>query len=128
MNIEIRHAPSFAVARTTLSGGESVRAESGAMMATSAGVEIEAKMEGGLMKGLKRSVLGGESLFVTRFIAPATGGWVDFAARLPGDILTIPVDGAVNLSRGSWMCSSDGVEIDTKWGGMKNLAGGEGGF
>ena len=128
MDIEIRHSPSFAVARATLASGESVRAESGAMMATSAGVEVEAKMEGGIMKGLRRSVLGGESLFVTRFIAPPTGGWVDFAARLPGDLITIPVAGAVNLSRGSWLCSSDGVEIDTKWGGMKNLAGGEGGF
>lgn len=40
----------------------------------------------------------------------------------------LEVDGAVNLTKGSWLCSSDGVEIDTKWGGLKNLAGGEGGF
>jgi uncharacterized protein (TIGR00266 family) len=128
MHVEIRHSPAFAVARVALSGGESVRAESGAMMATSAGVSVEAKMEGGLMKGLKRSVLGGESLFITRFIAGGEGGWVDCAARLPGDLTTIDVDGSVNLSRSAWLCSSDGVEIDTKWGGFKNLVGGEGGF
>lgn len=128
MDVSIRHNPAFAVARVTLGGGESVRAESGAMMATSAGVEIEAKMEGGLLKGLKRSVLGGESLFITRYIAPPQGGWVDCAARLPGDLTVLAVRGALSLSRGSWMCSSDGVEIDTKWGGMKNLVGGEGGF
>lgn len=128
MDVQIRHNPSFAVARANLAAGESIRAESGAMMATSAGVEVEAKMEGGLMKGLKRSVLGGESLFVTRYTAPPQGGWIDMAARLPGDLVQVPVNGAVNLSRGSWMCSSDGVEIDTKWGGVKNLVGGEGGF
>lgn len=128
MDVSIRHNPAFAVARVGLAGGESIRAESGAMMATSGGVEVEAKMEGGLMKGLKRSVLGGESLFLTRYTAPVQGGWVDCAARLPGDIAQIEVDGAVNLSRGSWLCSSEGVEIDAKWGGLKNLVGGEGGF
>ncbi len=128
MNIDIRHSPSFAIARCGLSGGEQLKCESGAMSATSAGVEIEAKMQGGLMKGLKRSVLGGESLFMTTLTAPATGGWVDVAARLPGDLITLPVNGAVNLTRGAYLASEASVEIDTKWGGFKNVFGGEGGF
>ncbi len=128
MNVDVRHSPSFAVARVTLAADQGVRAESGAMMATSAGIAIEAKADGGLIKGLKRSVPGGESVFVARLTAGAEGGWVDLAARLPGDVTSIDMDGAVNLARGAWLCSSDGVEIDTKWGGFKNLAGGEGGF
>jgi uncharacterized protein (TIGR00266 family) len=129
MQISIRHAPSFAVARCTLAGGETVRAESGAMMATSDGVEVQAQMQGGLMKSLKRSVLGGESLFVTTFTAPAQGGWVDVAANLPGDLIVRDVSSRPwNLSRGSFLCSESGVEIDTKWGGFGNLIGGEGGF
>ena len=71
MEIETRHTPSFGVARSLLGGGEVIKVEAGAMMAHSPGVELEAKMEGGLLKGLKRSVLGGESLFVTTFTAPA---------------------------------------------------------
>ena len=35
MDVQVRHTPSFAVVRCTMSGGEAVRAESGAMMATS---------------------------------------------------------------------------------------------
>lgn len=128
MQVDVRHNPSFAVARVTMAAGESVRAESGAMMAMSADVTIEAKTGGGLLKGLRRSVLGGESLFVTRYTAGSDGGWVDLAACLPGDITAIDVAGAVNLTRGCWLCSSDGVEIDTKWGGFKNLVGSEGGF
>lgn len=128
MDVSIRHQPAFAVARVNLAAGESVRAESGSMMASSAGIEIESKVEGGILKGLKRSVLGGESLFQTRYTAPAQGGWVDCAARLPGDLVVLDVEGAMNLTRGSWLCSSDGVEIDTKWGGFKNIAGGEGAF
>jgi uncharacterized protein (TIGR00266 family) len=130
MQVEIRHNPSFAVARCQLAGGEAVRAESGAMMATSAGVAIEAKMQGGMMKSLRRSVLGGESLFVTTYTAPADGGWVDVAANLPGDlhVRTVNPTRAMFLSRGSYLASEGGVEIDTKWGGFKNLFGGEGGF
>jgi len=105
-----------------------MRAESGAMAATSAGVEIEAKVQGGLMKGLKRSMLGGESLFMTTLTAPAAGGWVDVAARLPGDAMVLPVGQGLNLTRGSYLASTTETEVDTKWGGFKTLGGGEGGF
>ena len=130
MDVQIRHTPSFAVARATLTGGETMRAESGAMMATSDGVTIEASMQGGLVKSLKRSVLGGESLFITTYTAPSQGGWVDCAARLPGDAMLATLDGsgALNIQRGSYLCSESTIEIDTKWGGFKNLFGGEGGF
>ncbi|HEY4281193.1 MAG TPA: TIGR00266 family protein [Conexibacter sp.] len=129
MNVTTRHTPSFAVARVELGANESMKAESGAMMAHSAGIELEAKMQGGLMKGLRRSVLGGESLFVTTYNAGSSGGWVDVAARLPGDLVSLQLDGsALNITRGGWLCSGDGVELDTKWGGFKNLFGGEGGF
>lgn len=128
MNVSIRHAPSFAVARCQLAGGEKMRTESGAMMATSVGVDVEAKMAGGLMKGLKRSVLGGESLFMSKYTAPSQGGWVEVAATLPGDAFTVEVAGEYILTRGAYLASSTTLEIDTKWGGFGNLAGGEGGF
>ena len=76
MDVQIRHTPSFAVARCMLTGGETMRAESGAMMATSDGVAIEASMQGGLVKSLKRSVLGGESLFITTYTAPASRAYL----------------------------------------------------
>ncbi len=128
MDITIRHNPGFAVARCSLGGGEVVRAEAGAMMATSQGVEISGKMDGGLMKGLKRSMLGGESIFIANYTAPPQGGWVEVAAVLPGDMTVAPVDGELFIQRGSYIASEQGVEIDTMWGGFKNLFGGEGGF
>ncbi len=130
MQIDIRFPGSFAVARCHLAGGETIRVESGAMLMTSKGVELEAKVEGGLLRGLARSAFGGESLFVTRYIAPPGGGWVDVAHHLPGDTMAVPVrsDVALMLTRGSWLASADQVEIKTKWGGMSNLIGGEGGF
>src|SRR3954447_25850464 len=128
MNLEIRHNPAFSVVRATIHAGEEIRIESGAMMAMSGSVQMDAKMEGGLKKGLMRSVLGGESLFITKMTGTKEGDWVDAAARLPGDITILDVDGSMNLTKGSWLLSGAGVEIDTKWGGFKNLVGGEGGF
>jgi len=130
MDVAIRHSPSFATARITLDANEQFRAESGAMMATSAGVGITSSTQGGVMKGLKRSVLGGESLFISTFTAPAAGGWVDVAHHLSGDIITATVSptSPLSITKGSWLASAAGVELDTKWGGFKNLLGGEGGF
>ncbi|MGD9695878.1 MAG: TIGR00266 family protein [Thermoleophilia bacterium] len=129
MQIEIRHSPSFAVGRCLLAEGESMRGESGAMLATSDGVEIQASMQGGLMKSLRRGVLGGESFFITTYTAPRGGGWVDVAPNLPGDVTEVEVGAQpLFIQRGSYLASEDGVEIDTKWGGFKNLFGGEGGF
>jgi len=130
MQVQVRHQPSFAVARLTLASGESVKAESGSMAAMSQGVEIQAKMEGGLFKALKRSALGGDSFFVTTYSSSVEGAWVDVAAHLPGDIAVIEVTAqqGVAVTRGSWLANEANVQMDTKWGGAKNLFGGEGGF
>ena len=82
------------------------------------------------MGSLKRAALGGESFFMTTFTAGQGGGWVDFAAALPGGIAvqTVAPEIGLNISRGSYLCSESSVEIDTKWGGFKNLFGSEGGF
>lgn len=127
----MRHQPSFAVVRVELAPGEQVRAESGAMAAHSWGVEVDAQMQGGLMKSLSRSVLGGESLYVSTFTAhPQHPGWVDLAARLPGDALVLDCTPQMPLvlTKGSWLASGPGVDLDTKFGGTSTLFGGEGAF
>lgn len=128
--ITVRHAPAFAVARIGLQAGQVVKAESGAMAAMSSSVEIEAKMEGGFLKALKRSALGGDSFFVTSFRATGPDAWVDVAANLPGDIAVIEVTPAqgIAVTRGAWLANADSVSMDTHWGGASNFAGGEGGF
>jgi uncharacterized protein (TIGR00266 family) len=130
MQIETRHVPSFGVARCLLTGGEQLKVEAGAMMMASANIHLEAKMEGGLKKSLKRSMLGGESFYVSTFTAPAEGGFVDVAAKLPGDMKVIQMDGLINwiVEGGNWIASEQSVTVDSKWKGMKSMAGGEGGF
>ncbi len=130
MEIELRHQPSYATARVSLSPGEGIRLESDAMMAMSPSIQLEAKMEGGFMKSLKRAALGGDSFFQTTCTAGPEGGWLDISPGLPGDILQVEADPthAWILTRSSWLASATGVDLDTKWGGFRNMAGSEGGF
>ncbi len=129
MRVVIRHNPAYAVARCDLDADENLRVQADAMIAHSMGVTFQAAVDGGLMKGLKRKVLGGESLFVTTYTAGSMGGWVDVAPQLPGDVFTLDLaEQGLLISRGGWVASSGTIEIDTKWGGMRNLFGGEGGF
>ena len=91
MQLQTRHNPAFSVGRLYLAPNEPVRVESGAMMATSAGVKLDVSTGGGIMAGLKRSMLAGESFFVTTYTAPPQGGWVDVAGVLPGDVIAIDI-------------------------------------
>lgn len=130
MDIQIRHQPSFSVARVILAPNEPLRAESGAMMAMAADTHIEAKAQGGVMKSLKRAALGGESFFVTTLTAGPGGGWVDLAANLPGDLAVLQLDPQQPwlLSKGAFLGSATTVTIDTQFTGLKMFAGGEGAF
>ena len=87
VHTDITSRPSFASARVTLAQGESVRAEAGAMLAMSAGVDIDTGTGGGMLKGLRRSVLGGESFFLNTFTATRGEGHVTLAPSLPGDVI-----------------------------------------
>jgi uncharacterized protein (TIGR00266 family) len=130
VQVQVRHSPSFAVARLHLASGEPVRVEAGAMLATSYGVAVEARMHGGLLRSLARAALGGESFFVSTYTAPDNGGWVDVAPNLPGDVQVLELDGGTGwcITRGSWLASAVAVTLQTQWGGFRNLFGGEGGF
>ena len=67
MQVELRHNPSYAVARLHLAPGEQFLGEAGVMVMQSFGVTVQSQMQGGFMSALKRSALGGESFFVTTF-------------------------------------------------------------
>ncbi len=128
MRSEIKFSPSFAAAEVQLDPGEACKAEAGAMVAMK-DVDIETSTQGGLMKGLRRSVLGGESFFMNTFTAGNAGGSVTFAPALPGDIVSWQLSGqTVYLQSGAYLASAPGVDIDTKWGGGRTFFSGEGLF
>ena len=127
MQIEIRYQPSYALALVTLDAGETIQAESGAMVGMSPGLQVQTAAQGGLLKSLSRSLLGGESFFLNTFTAQRQGDSVALAPPLPGDVAVIEIDGEELLVQsGSYLAASAGVKVDTKWSGAKTFFGGEG--
>ncbi len=115
MEIEIMHRPSYSLAVAKLSPNERIRAEAGALVSMSGGVNIETKAEGGLLKSLGRAVLGGESFFQNFFVAPAQGGEVTLAPELPGDMMLIELrNRKLMIQAGSYVASENGVELTAK--------------
>jgi uncharacterized protein (TIGR00266 family) len=115
MEIEIMHRPSYSLAVAKLTPNERIRAEAGAMVSMSSGVNIETKAEGGLFKSLGRAVLGGESFFQNFFVASAQGGEVTLAPELPGDMMLIELNNQrLMIQAGSYVASENGVELTTK--------------
>lgn len=126
MQYEVQHRPAYALAIVTLNAGEKIQAEPGAMVSMSASVQIETGVQGGIMAGLRRSLLGGEGFFMNTLSAPQDGQ-VTLAPALPGDITILELaDQSYMVQSGSYLASAQTVNIDTKWGGAKTFFASEG--
>ncbi|MEM9150756.1 MAG: AIM24 family protein, partial [Cyanobacteria bacterium P01_F01_bin.3] len=64
MKYDIRYKPSFATLFLTLQPGEQIFAEAGAMASMSGKLSMNTTFFGGLIPGLLKAFLGGESLFL----------------------------------------------------------------
>ncbi len=128
MRHEILHRPSYALGVIQLESGERIQAEPGAMVSMSPTIHLETSTRGGILRGLKRSVLGGESFFMNTFTAEAPGE-VTVAPALPGDIEAIQLEGeSIMVQSGSFLAADTGIEIDSKWGGARTFFSKEGLF
>ena len=128
MKVEVLYSPSYSLALAHLAPDEAIQAESGAMVSMSQSVQMETKSKGGLLGGLKRSVLGGESFFINTFKAEGAEGHVTLAPKAPGDIRHHVMSGNMLVQSGSYIASSPSITVDTKWGGAKTFFSGEGLF
>ncbi|MEF8779649.1 MAG: TIGR00266 family protein [Haloferacaceae archaeon] len=129
MEHSISHQPSFALLEIDLDADESIKAEAGAMVSHTDGVDIATdRGDDGLLGSIKRSVLGGESFFQNTFTAP-DGGHVTLAPPLPGDVTCHDLEGeTLYVQSGSYLAADRSISIDTEFGGAKSFFGGEGLF
>jgi uncharacterized protein (TIGR00266 family) len=128
MQTEILYGPAYAAAKLTLAAGESVRAEAGAMLAMTPTLQVETSTQGGVLKGLRRSLLGGESFFMNTFTAQANGDELWLAPTMAGDVVSWPIQSTLFVASGSFLASSAGVDVDSSWGGAKTFFSSEGLF
>jgi uncharacterized protein (TIGR00266 family) len=126
MKHRILSRPSYSLLELELESGEEVQAETGAMVYMK-NVELKTEMKGGLFGGLKRSLLGGESFFINRFVSKGRG-LLGLAPRYQGDIVHIPMEGRMYAQSGAFLASSPEINVDTKWGGTRTFFAGEGLF
>ncbi len=96
----------------TMGQGDQIRAEAGAMMYMTDSIEMDAKMEGGFLGGLKRKFLAGESFFITHFRATSGPGRVAFAGPYPGKIVALDLHGQPLLcQKDAFLCAQGDIDI-----------------
>lgn len=131
MEIKTEGKPAFAYVVVQLQPGETMVAESDAMSSMSANLDMVAKFNGGLLIGLLKKYLGGESLFVNHFTNNTNETLnLHLTQATPGDIEVKELDGTTSycIQNGSYIASEKGVKLGVKWAGLGSLIGGEGLF
>ena len=130
MQYEIKSSPDFAIIDCELEAGESIVAESGAMVTMSSNVKMKTQARGGMLAAAKRKLLGGESIFQNTFTAEGGAGQVMLAPGSPGDIIAFELKGGQSLmiQSSAYVAATPEVKLDTKWGGAKGFFSGVGLF
>ena len=120
---------SFPAANVTLSEGETVVTQSGAMAWSDADIEMSTNAEGGLLKSLGR-MFSGASLMFVRHTAVRDDSRITFSASFPGTIreFEIDADHEYYVQKSAFLVADESVVIDASvnknfWAG---LLGGEG--
>ncbi|MBK5107969.1 MAG: TIGR00266 family protein [Anaerolineales bacterium] len=127
MDVDVRYGPAYAMAIVTLDHREKIEVESGAMVGMSPDLEMETGAKGGFLKSIGRSMFGGESFFLNTYTASSHGDIIAVAPPLPGDIAVIEMRGeTLMVQSGSYLASSEGITVDTKWSGAQTFFGSEG--
>ena len=125
MRASVEFEPSYAMLTVELRRGESIKAETGAMVAQQS-VEMQTGSSGGIFGGLRR-MMGGESFFVNTFTAEREDGWVSLAPPTPGDIRSFDLPQGKNLfiQSGSFLACTENVQTDSKFQGFRGFFSGE---
>lgn len=116
MQYQIMHPGTNAVISARLEAGESVKAESGAMVAKSQHLEIRGHLWGGFFGAFKRSALGGETFFFQEIKAVDRTGDVIIAPSVPGDVQVIPIEEGQDyyVQNGCMLAAFEDVQLNTK--------------
>jgi len=113
-----------------LAAGQRVRAESDAAVSMSENVEVSGTVHGGILNGVRRALLGGESVFQQELVCRAGaggggGGDAVLAAPDPGALAIVPVspDRGLVAIQGAFVACDAGVAVDAGLRGSSLLNG-----
>lgn len=122
MNYKILYEGSFPIVDVNLERGESIKAESDAMLAMSPTIDLDGRLEGGILGGIGR-MLSGEKFFFQTLVARRGPGNAILAPSIPGGIIDVELDGSygLNVQKDGFLAATNGIEVSTQ---MQNLAQG----
>ena len=122
MKYEINCRLSYSVLELHLEPEEQVVTEAGAMVWMSDNMRVSTSTRGGVMSGLKRSVLGGESFFQNTYEAQGGAGLLGLAPGQPGDIVAHEMDGGeLFLEKNAYLASSPEIKTGSNFQGLVGL-------
>ncbi len=130
LRYQVLYPDAYSMLKVFLEAGQSIKAESDAMIAMSNSVDVEGKMDGGLFGGIGR-MLAGENFFLQTLAARRGPGEVLLAQSSPGDIQSVELDGsrAYILQKDGFLAGTDSLQISAKVQNlMQGLFSGEGFF
>jgi len=131
MQTRIEGGKAFGHIHVELEPGESITAESDAMSSMAADLDMTAKLNGGLIKGLLRKFFGGESLFINTFTnnTPQTKH-LTLVQGTPGETRELKLSGGDKMyfQPGAYIASTPGVHVGMQWAGFKSAISREGLF
>lgn len=128
---EVLYPGSYAMVRAKLKHGQTIKAESDAMVAMSPTVDVQGKMEGGVLGALSRKFLTGESAFFQTLTASRGEGEVLLAPSVPGDVQVLELTGNnfYYVQKEGFLAADASLTIETASQGMiKGILSGEGMF
>jgi uncharacterized protein (TIGR00266 family) len=114
--------PSYSLLEVSLDPGEKIVAEAGAMAWMSDTIRAETSTRGGILGGMKRSLLAGESFFQNTYTAEGGPGVVGLAPGASGDVVAHTLNqGELLMEKGAYLASTEGITCDSKWQGLKGF-------
>lgn len=136
MNYKLTQSTTFPLVEVTLSHGEEIQIERGAMVYHSGDVTLEGKMNssggglGGFVKALGRSVVSGESFFITRARGMSNDAKIALAPGTPGAIRELQLGAQQwRIRDQAFLACDGGVSYEMRRQSFsKALFGGTGGF
>ncbi len=130
MKYEIRYKPAFATVFLTLNPGDRITAEADAMASMSSATTMDTKFSGGLIPGLLKAFLGGESLFVNTFSnSTQQPQQIVLTQSTIGDIEVVELKGnSICFQPGAFIACTPGVNMGVQWAGLASWISGEGLF
>ena len=131
MKYEIKYQPSYSMLEVELERGEQITGESGALTYMSPTIDVRTRTrERSILGSLKTSILGGQSLFVTDFVAADGPGNVALVAAPIGDVLRLevsPQKGYI-IQKSAYLASTHNIDLDVRWEGFSRGLFGQGLF